>query len=363
MEVARLLSETVAERSAGRSQLGLMSSWLDTTSVEGRDWPALFDALAVNGCAAHRPHFAPYTDAPGRELSFSVWTLELQRALRPAGVTSEPEIENWPHTAWSKADTQTWSEMVAAQLAGSDALLLNVHPMHAKRADRYPQVGDLLLRSRPALDWIADRRPRDLVTEGVYVPFKQDTATHVHTRTADLDDMAAGPGPAADFLLRSGVPITANPAAVAVLFGQLARALSDDELRQLLSGGLLLDGAAAVVLAERGFSRLIGLREADWSAGSSRRPTAPTPPRSCWRRTTRARSACCSASTCSPRWRGWNRSTPLGRGPGWSPRAARSGARAATASSMSSVDGSRCWRPPPSTNFPTATTANGCSTP
>ena len=262
LEVARLLADTVAERSGGRSQLGLMSSWLDTTSVEGRDWPALFDALAVNGRASHRPHFAPYTDAPGRELSFSVWTLELQRALRPAGVASEPEIENWPHTAWSKADTQTWSEMVAAQLAGSDALLLNVHPMHARRADRYPRVGELLLRSRPALDWIAERQPRDPVTDGVYVPFKQDTAAHVHTRTADLDELAAGPGPAADFLLRSGVPITANPAPVAVLFGQLARALSDQELRQLLGGGLLLDGTAAVVLAERGFGPLIGLREA-----------------------------------------------------------------------------------------------------
>ena len=261
LEVAELLADTVAERSGGRSQLGLMSSWLDTTSVEGRDWAALFGALAVNGQASHRPHFAPYTDAPGRELSFSVWTLELQRALRPASVSCEPEIENWPHTSWSKSDTQTWSEMAAAQLAGSDALLLNVHPMHAKRADRYPRVGDLLLRSRPALDWIAERQPRDLVTDGVYVPFEQDTAAYVHARTADLDALAAGPGPAADFLLRSGVPITADPAPVAVLFGQLARALPDHELRRLLSGGLLLDGTAAVILAERGLGPLIGLRE------------------------------------------------------------------------------------------------------
>ena len=262
LEVARLLAGTVAERSGGRSQLGLMSSWLDTTSVEGRDWPALFDALAVEGRASHRPHFAPYTDTPGRELSFSVWTLELQRALRPAAVACEPEIENWPHTSWSKADTQTWSEMVAAQLAGSDALLLNVHPMHAKRADRFPQVGELLLRSRPALDWVAERQPRDLVSDGVYVPFKQDTAAHVHTRSAALEELAAGPGPAADFLLRFGVPITSRPAPVAALFGQLARALGPQELRELLAGGLLLDGTAAAVLVERGFGALIGLREA-----------------------------------------------------------------------------------------------------
>ncbi len=262
LEVARMLADTVAERSGGRSQLGLMSSWLDTTSVEGRDWPALFEALAVAGRSTHRPHFAPYTDAPGRALSFSVWTLELQRALRPAGVACEPEVENWPHTAWSKADTQTWSEMVAAQLAGSDALLLNVHPMHARRADRFPGVGELLLRSRPALDWIADRQPRDLVTEGVSVPFKQHAAAHVHAQRPELEALAAGPGPAADFLLRFGVPITAGPAPVAALFGQLARAFDDEELRALLAGGLLLDGVAASILVERGFGALTGLREA-----------------------------------------------------------------------------------------------------
>ncbi|QMU71201.1 hypothetical protein [Streptacidiphilus sp. P02-A3a] len=262
LEVARLLADTVAERSGGRSQLGLMSSWLDTTSIEGRDWPALFDALAVEGRVAHRPHFAPYSDAPGRELSFSVWTLELQRALRPATAGCEPEVENWPHTAWSKSDTQTWSEMAAAQLAGSDALLLNVHPMHARRADRFPEVGDLLSRSRPALDWIADQQPRDLVTEGVSVPFKQDAAAHVQAHTPELEALAAGPGPAADFLLRFGVPITAGPAPVAALFGQLARAFDDDEVRALLAGGLLLDGVAAAVLVERGFGSLLGLREA-----------------------------------------------------------------------------------------------------
>jgi len=281
LEVARLLADTVAERSGGRSQLGLMSSWLDTTAVEGRDWPALFDALAIQGRASHRPHFAPYSDAPGRELSFSVWTLELQRALRPAGVACEPEVENWPHTSWSKADTQTWSEMVAAQLAGSDALLLNVHPMHAKRADRFPEIGDMLLRSRPALDWIADRQPRDLETDGVYVPFRQDAAAYVQapcpasSPASGLDQLAVGPGPAADFLLRFGVPITARPAPVAVLFGQLARAVDAEEMRGLLAGGLLLDGVAASVLVERGLGALIGLREAPLVGREEETPSGP----------------------------------------------------------------------------------------
>ena len=260
LEVAQLLAQEVGLRSGGRSQLGLMSSRLGEASVEGRDWEALFRTLSVNGRTVQRPHFAPYSDAAGRELSFSVWSLELQRALRPPYATSEPEVENWPHTAWSKSDTQTWSELVAAQLAGSDALLLNVHPMHGRRADRFPQVGELLRRSRPALDRIAERPPHGLTTHGIGLPFRQDTAAHVHSTGPELGSLAADPGPAADFLLRYGVPVTAAAAPVQALFGQNARAFDDSQLRAMLTGGLLLDGVAAAVLTERGFGHLIGAR-------------------------------------------------------------------------------------------------------
>ncbi|MDH6117894.1 hypothetical protein ABH930_005249 [Kitasatospora sp. GAS204A] len=263
LEAAEQVAKAVREQSGGRVQLGLMSSELGVHSVEGRDWPALFEALSINGKVAHRPHFARYSDAPGRELSFSLWMLEAQRSLRPAHVTSEPEIENWPHTSWSKSDTQTWSELVAAQLAGSDAMFLNVHPMQSGRAQRFPQVADLLRRSRPALDWVAQRRPRALRSHGVGVPMPQHAAARVHVRAGgelgDLGELAADAAPTADHLLRYGVPITAGDAPVQAVFGQLAWAFGDVEVERMLAGGLLLDGSAAEVLTRRGFGHLLGI--------------------------------------------------------------------------------------------------------
>ncbi|MBF9073110.1 hypothetical protein I2501_34355 [Streptacidiphilus sp. NEAU-YB345] len=268
LEVARAVATEVAQRSGGQARLGLMSSGLDVASVEGRDWRALFDALASGtGRAAHRPHFAPYSDAPGRELSRQLWSLELQRSLRPDFVESAPEIENWPHTAWSKSDTQTWSELAATQLAGSDAVLLNVHPMHGRRADRFPRVTDLLRRSRPGLDWLAERYDRGQPRLGVGIPFRQDAAAHVRLdarQAADpataLDALAVDPAPAADLLLRYGVPVTAAAdAPVQAVFGQLVEALDDAEVSRLLRGGLLLDGVAAEALVRRGFGPLLGL--------------------------------------------------------------------------------------------------------
>ncbi|MFC7613401.1 hypothetical protein ACFQV2_07085 [Actinokineospora soli] len=145
----------VRDAVAGRSALGLMSSTLGIASVEGRDWRRLLTALGPG--AVHRPHYAPYTDAVGRELAWSVAMLELQRPLRPAGTEVAPEVENYPFTSWSKSDTQTWSEMVACALTGADGLLLDVVPFTAGSPDRFPAVGAMLRDSAP--HW-SSPRPR-----------------------------------------------------------------------------------------------------------------------------------------------------------------------------------------------------------
>ncbi|MFF1696404.1 hypothetical protein ACFVXC_22760 [Streptomyces sp. NPDC058257] len=275
LEVAEGLARVVHERSEGGSQLGLMSSQPALHSVEGRDWAALFTALSVRRRVTHRPHFAPYSDAPARGLASALWSLELQRTLRPRQVACEPEIENWPHTSWSKSDTQTWSEMVTAQLSGADALLLNVHPTHAERADGFPRVDRLLRRSRPALDWLAARRPERAVPLGVGLPWRQDAAARLPTVTGRLDELEADPAAAADFLLGYGVPVIAQRAPVQALFGRLADVFDDDEIRELLRGGLLLDGGAAHILAERGFAGLLGVRVGQLVARSDRVPPGP----------------------------------------------------------------------------------------
>ncbi len=276
LEAAELVAKAVDEQAGGRVQLGLMSSEPGVHSAEGRDWPALFEALSIGGRVAHRPHFARYGDAPGRELSFSVWMLEAQRALRPAHVTSEPEIENWPHTAWSKSDTQTWSELVTAGLAGSDAMFLNVHPMQSGRAQRFPRVADLLHRARPALDWVAERQPRTFRSHGVGVPMPQHAAAHVRTRRGgEIAALVVDAGPTADHLLRYGVPITAGDAPVQAVFGQLAWSFADFEIERMLAGGLLLDGTAAEVLTRRGFGHLLGITASELVEREAAHPAGP----------------------------------------------------------------------------------------
>ncbi len=260
VQAAAELARAVAERAPNAARLGLMSSAHTRHSQEGRDWLRLFSALSLDGRVAHRPHFAPYSDTVGRTEAHAMMMLDVQRAFRPPQAEVAPEIENFPFTAWTKSDTQTWAEMALALFYGSDALLLDLFPFCANRADREPRVWALLDRSRPALEWIAARFTPDLRTAGVGLPWRQDAMAHVrteHGRSMDeLDANSFGPG---QLLLPLGVPVSAEMQPVNALFGSLAWAWSDAELRRMLGGGLLLDAQAAEILRRRGFAREIGL--------------------------------------------------------------------------------------------------------
>jgi hypothetical protein len=259
-EAAAAMARAVARRAPNAARLGLMSSLPARHSEEGRDWQGLFAALSIDGRVAHRPHYAPYNDAVGRAEARTLMMLDIQRNFRPADAEVAPEVENFPFTAWSKSDTQSWAEMALALFHGSDALLLDLFPFAGNPADREPAVWALLDRSRPALEWIAARFTPELKTCGIGLPWRQDAAAHVRTeRGRSMDELDVSSFPPGQLLLSAGVPVSAGPQPVNALFGPLAWAFPDEELRRMLAGGLLIDGPAADILCRRGFAKEIGL--------------------------------------------------------------------------------------------------------
>ena len=261
LEVAQGLADAIRRHSPGNTKLGLMSSLPPTHSIEGRDWRALFDALSVNGQVAHRPHCAPYSEQTGHNKCLVSLALDSQRALRPPACEVAPEIENFPMTSWTKSDTQTWSEMAMAQFFASEALLLDIFPFAANPAREEPQIGHLLDRSRPALEWIGEHFTRSLTTRGMGCPWRDDAQARIRTPVGkamtELDANAWAPG---QFLAPYGVAVAAGRQKVNALFGSLTWAFDDQELRDLLAAGLLLDGTSADILCQRGFGDLIGIQ-------------------------------------------------------------------------------------------------------
>ncbi|OGS20582.1 MAG: hypothetical protein A3J83_02755 [Elusimicrobia bacterium RIFOXYA2_FULL_40_6] len=261
LEVAEGLAQAVAKNSPRGTKIGLMSSHPYIHSTEGRDWKKLFSALTINGKVAHRPGFAPYAESTAKDKTFPIMMLDVQKGFRPSYCEVAPEIENFPFTNWTKPDAQAWTDMMLAMFYGSDKLFLDLFPFTGNSVKEEPGIGDLLSKSRPALEWVQKKFSKGLQTRGVGIPWKQDAQAFVHTKKGkslkEFDAVSFSPG---YLFLSYGIPVSAKEQQVNAVFGSLAWAFSDDEIYRLLSKGLLLDGLSASILCRRGFGKYLGVK-------------------------------------------------------------------------------------------------------
>ncbi|MEV6104587.1 hypothetical protein AB0M28_07690 [Streptomyces sp. NPDC051940] len=242
-------------------RLGLMSSRTDSHAAEGRDWAAWLSLPAL-----HRPHFWGYSDAGGDQLPCAALQLDMQRAVQPPGLVSLPEIECWPYGQWNKSFRQTAAQMSLAHVLGCDGLAISLYDFLGNHPDDEPRRAAFLAGWRDTFDWLAETFPTSLRTTGIGLPWSQDTGRTARTAAPGWRSLVVRHGDWAGLLGAAGHAVTARGgAAVNALAGEAAWACGDDELRDWLAGGLLLDAVAARILFERGYGPVIGL--ADASAG------------------------------------------------------------------------------------------------
>ncbi|MCX4649415.1 hypothetical protein [Streptomyces sp. NBC_01446] len=272
---AGLLSEWRAIADAHGVELGLMSSRPESHAPEGRDWSRWLDKVGI-----HRPHFWPYSDTAGPELPLSAALLDAQRGLQPSSLVSYPEIECWPYGQWNKSFRQTGAQMALAHILGCHGLAVSLYDFLGNHPDDEPERARFLADWRPTLDWLADTFPTSLRTVGIGVPWSPETARELRVD----DDGNSGRWQAlqadhrewAGWLGAIGHAVTVRPESmdlraaqtalpggettVRSLAGRSVWAYTDDQLRDWLHGGLILDGTAAEILHRRGFGDLIGVR-------------------------------------------------------------------------------------------------------
>lgn len=263
--IARIRAAVLAK--SPKTQLGLMSSLPPMHSIEGRDWAALFAAMANDGAVVHRPHFASYRDSIRGDLAHSSFMLDCQKDLRPADLRFEvdPEIENWPMGPFTKSDTVTWGQMALAQVHGAHAQMLDLFSFTCQRLSAEPWVGASLKRFRPGLDELARLFPANMRSRGVGVLWRPDSALHARTSAGrDMRELFVPQSPAAVVLQSLGLAVQARPGAVNCLWGQAAWAYPDEEIDSLLRGGLWLDAEATCVLQQRGYGNYLPVQHGHW---------------------------------------------------------------------------------------------------
>ena len=173
----------------------------------------------------------------------------------PADVETIHETDGYPHTRSYVSANFLGSELAAALMAGAHGTYYYCAPYvdEPLEEDGYAAwMRDWRERLRAVRDLRATMRPSGIRV--IYSP------AEVYLRRGNLRKGASGILPhAAYFLAKLGLPMTtAEDASAAVLFGDGSELMSDDEIRRVLSGGVLLDGETAIALTKRGYASLIG---------------------------------------------------------------------------------------------------------
>lgn len=163
------------------------------------------------------------------------------------------ESDTCPHTLWSTSAVYTFDHLFMMALEGCKGAKIwitrtgNYH--EKKSALAYRRI---FRRNRGMMDWAAKT---DFVQRGVVVPV-------CGPRTYNFGDR---------YLALTGIPYRfgkAREGEVTALVTETLELLSDDEIRRILSGRVILDGPAALWLTNRGYSALIGISAKKWNRGT-----------------------------------------------------------------------------------------------
>ena len=184
-------------------------------------------------------------------LAHTAWSA----ATLPKDIELIHESDPYPHNRFFSAASFLGSEIACAFMCGvSDSFLYCSQYLD----DPFEDGGyaDWFCRNRRRLEAVRDFREKARPV-GVCVSF--DPKEHYLVREAapgrKIDFLSDG----TYFLGKLGFPYAPVGGDVTLLSAQTAEQMTDDEVRQALSGGILLDGTAALSLSARGFNELIGV--------------------------------------------------------------------------------------------------------
>jgi hypothetical protein len=261
LSAAKKMREAVVKVSPN-TRMGLMISYEEAHSVQGRDNDRLLREFAGAGRRPlTRPSGGAYGDIVNGEVLMTHQRMALDISELGADVEIISEVENWPHTHFSKSVAFTRLQMFLHTLAGAEGLSLNIYDYLATPFEREPRWEKMLSENKHLFAYVA-KMVKGKRLKGFGLPWRREMALHRVCERGGANDLR--PSRPLDMLLpQFGIPVQFAPAPANALLGTDVMAYNDVEISEFLKGGLLLDAVAAELLVKRGFEDQIGCRIGD----------------------------------------------------------------------------------------------------
>lgn len=280
VELAGLLGQAV-RRVSPTTQVGLMSSNPAVHCVEGRDWEGVLRGFAAGLSPVNRPHLPAYEEvaAPRYLWNFSRVS-RLTSFMVPSDTRMYPELENWPHSRFSKSWAFSRFQVEACAAMGAQGIAMDIFDLFGNGVLPHEDCAPTLAAAKQLAIRLRELG-LDLRREtGVQVLFNRQASASVTTRRGEaFSELEPDETFWASFLAAMGVahtyrePTDVGPGWVAVS-GQYFRGLDESRIRSLVSAHpLLLNGDAVDTLVQMGLGELLGIRGLEWLASDSGIPS------------------------------------------------------------------------------------------
>jgi hypothetical protein len=237
---------------------GLMTAGPGWTTYTGQAFGRWFAALKA---PKSRPGGGFYSDAARHGLLDKAFDVGRQRASLPPEVTDcQYELENFPYQPLLKSTGSMMNECVMALAAGLNGIAFNALGMWDTWLEEFEPIAERAAGMRPLWERLA-AQVAGLPTAGLWPAWTPQLMARRAVRPGE-DWFANDPRyqfTRAQVLAEIGLPLGVDqPGDATVLYGRVAEAFDDDELRAMLSGGVLMDSTALEALNARGFWDLTG---------------------------------------------------------------------------------------------------------
>lgn len=205
-----------------------------------------------------RPGGGYYNDVNTSELVGKSHDIGRQVSVLPPDVVSiESEIENFPYQRLKKAANIVVLEACSHIASGCTGAAFNVLSFYDEPLDEYEPLVARLQEARPFFDLLARSLGRTAIT-GVQTFWKNDS--YITENLADGNWVSSGNPVVNHELYDIGLPAcySGEHTRVTILGKDNIYALTRDEIKKLLSGGVYMDAGTLQQLNEMGFGDLTG---------------------------------------------------------------------------------------------------------
>jgi hypothetical protein len=270
-DFGRKIGDAVLSNAPG-TRIALMSSAPQAHSVEGRDWDLVMKNMMDSHRYLDRPHLPAY-----REIAGPRYCLEFQRYSRltaafvPEQTELWPELDNFPHTTFSKSHSFAAFQIEASLTLCSEGIAINIFDMIGNGIAGEQKNHSYLKRLRPYLNGVAGLGMRRQDEMGVRVMVNPRSSYTLKTDGGKTPD-AIRPWETfwAEYLSALGIAncyctdpeVTGETIAVG---GQYFRNLTESQITVLLrKNRVLLDGEAVDTLMDMGLAYLLPIQSTEW---------------------------------------------------------------------------------------------------